>query len=98
MSVERKHFWQLVRRGCGGVSMPEKYGLSGCMPAVVSRTDGSNVAGTTEAAGSRRCPRDSKYDRKVSRISSEVTARCLAPGYTDRVALALRGATIVAHP
>ena len=32
--------------------MPEKYGLSGCMPAVVSSTDGSNVAGTSEAEGS----------------------------------------------
>ena len=45
------------------------------MPAVVSSTDGSNVAGTSEADGRRRWPRCSKYDRKVSRISSEVTPR-----------------------
>jgi hypothetical protein len=41
MSFERKTFWQLVSRWCGGGSMPRKYGLSGCIPAVVSRTDAS---------------------------------------------------------
>ena len=41
MSVVRKHFWHEVRRGCGGGSWPRKYGLNGCMPAVVSSTDGS---------------------------------------------------------
>ena len=60
MSVERKHFWHVARRGCGGFSMPAKYGLSGCMPAVVSSTDGSKVAGTSEAEGRRLWPRLSK--------------------------------------
>ena len=51
MSGVRKHFWQEVRRWCGGFSRPWKYGLSGCMPAVVSRTDGSCSAGTSDAGG-----------------------------------------------
>ena len=41
MSVVRKHFCTVVRRGCGGFSSPLKYGTSGCMPAVVSSTEGS---------------------------------------------------------
>ena len=41
MSGVRKHFWHVVSRWCGGASTPWKYGLSGCMPAVVSSTDGS---------------------------------------------------------
>ena len=41
MSTVRKLFWQLVRRRAGGSSSPRKYGLNGCMPAVVSNTDGS---------------------------------------------------------
>ena len=41
MSVVRKHFWQVASRSAGGVSISRKYGLSGCIPAVVSRTDGS---------------------------------------------------------
>ena len=72
MSVVRKHFWQVVSRLRGGRSWPRKYGLSGCMPAVVSRTDGSYVAGTSDADARRRWPRCSKKERKVSRISSLV--------------------------
>ena len=41
MSVVRKHFWQEVSRFEDGYSSPVKYGLNGCMPAVVSSTDGS---------------------------------------------------------
>ena len=41
MSTVRKHFWQEVSRREGGSSSPRKYGLSGCIPAVVSSTDGS---------------------------------------------------------
>jgi hypothetical protein len=41
MSGVRKHFWHEVRRGAGGSSTPAKYGLNGCMPAVVSSTEGS---------------------------------------------------------
>ena len=41
MSVVRKHFWHEVSRATGGSSSPRKYGLNGCMPAVVSSTDGS---------------------------------------------------------
>ena len=54
------------------VSRPRKNGLSGCMPAVVSSTDGSWVAGTSEAEGRLRCPFDSKYARNPSRSSSVV--------------------------
>ena len=41
MSTVRKLFWHVVMSGWGGFSMPRKYGFSGCMPAVVSRTEGS---------------------------------------------------------
>ena len=44
----------------GGSSRPRKYGLSGCIPAVVSSTEGSCEDGTSEADGRRRCPRSSK--------------------------------------
>ena len=53
MSVVRKHFWTLARRGCGGVSSPRKNGTSGCMPAVVSSTVGSYEDGTSDAEGRR---------------------------------------------
>src|SRR3954447_4288902 len=74
MSGVRKHFWQLVSRWCGGFSRPWKYGLSGCMPAVVSSTDGSFSSGPSDADGSRLWSRLSKKLRKRSRISSEVIA------------------------
>ena len=53
MSVVRKTFWQEVSLTCGGFSSPRKYGWKGCMPAVVSSTDGSYVDGTSEAEGTR---------------------------------------------
>ena len=40
------------------------------MPAVVSSTDGSYEGGTSEAEGTRRWPRSSKKERKVSRIAA----------------------------
>ena len=60
MSVVRKHFWTVASRGWGGVSSPRKYGTSGCIPAVVSSTDASVAAGTSDAEGSRRWSRASK--------------------------------------
>ena len=42
MSTVRKHFWTLVMRRAGGASWPMKYAFSGCMPAMVSSTDGSS--------------------------------------------------------
>ena len=53
MSVVLKHFCTVVSRAAGGSSCPRKYGFSGCIPAVVRRTDGSYVAGTSEAEGRR---------------------------------------------
>ena len=35
MSGVRKHFWQVVVSGAGGCSRPRKYGICGCMPALV---------------------------------------------------------------
>ena len=57
--------------GAGGSSRPRKYGLNGCIPAIVSRVEVSSGAGISDAEGTRRCPRSSKNERKVSRISSE---------------------------
>src|SRR3954469_579941 len=75
MSVVRKHFWQVVSRLCGAFSRPRKYGLSGCMPAVVSSTGGSQSAGTSEPDGRRLWSRCSKKERKASRISSDDMVR-----------------------
>ena len=74
MSVVRKDFWHEVSRREGGSSSPLKYGLKGCIPAVVSRTLGSYEEGTSEAEGTRRCPRPSKNDRNRSRISAAIMA------------------------
>ena len=72
MSGVRNVFWQVVTRGCGGRSTPWKYGLSGCIPAIVNSAEGSCSAGTSDAEGSRRWSWDSKNSRKARRISSEV--------------------------
>src|SRR3954468_18951265 len=76
MSTVRKTFWQLVKRLYGGVSCPWKYGLSGCIPALMSSVDGSWAVGTSDADGSRRWSRDSKKARNRSRISSVVMEGC----------------------
>jgi hypothetical protein len=60
MSVARKHFCTVTSRFDGGLSRPRKYGFSGCIPAVVRSTEGSNVAGTSEPDRRRMCPFDSK--------------------------------------
>jgi hypothetical protein len=74
MSVVRKDFWQDVSRLFGGSSSPRKYGLKGCIPAVVSSTLGSYELGTSDADGMRRCPLRSKNDRNRSRISAAFIA------------------------
>src|SRR5437868_1904377 len=73
MSTVRKHFWHDVSRWLGGFSSPRKYGLNGCIPAVVSSTEGSYDDGTSDADGTRRWPRSSKNDKYFSRISSART-------------------------
>ena len=72
MSGVRKHFWQVVRRSAGGGSCRVKYGLSGCMPALMSSVEGS-LRGISGADGLRRWSRASKKRWYRSRISSEVT-------------------------
>src|SRR5258708_7744367 len=89
MSGVRKHFCAVVVSGAGGGSRPRKYGICGCMPAVVSRVERSSARGTSDADGRRRCPFSSKNERKPSRISGE---ECIAailgsrsPSYARRV-------------
>src|SRR3954447_19883261 len=72
MSTVRNERWQVVSRGDGGFSSPRKYGLSGGMPAEMRSVEGS-LRGTSDADGRRLWSRSSKYDRKRSRISSDVT-------------------------
>src|SRR3954451_10499162 len=69
MSTVRKQRCTSVMRDAGGSSSPRKYGLNGCIPAVVSRTEGSWTEGTSEAEGTILCSRAAKKDRYVSRIS-----------------------------
>src|SRR5436309_8461074 len=59
------------------------------MPAVVSSTDGSYVAGTSDADGRRRWSRASKKDRNLSRSSSELR--------TGGMRLSLRPPPIASH-
>src|SRR5689334_7924431 len=47
------------------------------MPAIVRSVEVSSGAGTSDAEGRRRWPRSSKKRRKVSRMSSAVTADSL---------------------
>ncbi len=70
MSTVRNDFWHELSRRLGGSSSPLKYGLNGCMPAVVRRTVGSYELGTSDAEGTRRWPFRSKNDRNRSRISA----------------------------
>src|SRR5436190_3433501 len=72
MSTVRKHFCAVVVSGAGGFSRPRKYGICGCIPAVVSSVVWSSVRGTSGADGTRRWPFDSKKDRNPSRISADV--------------------------
>ena len=72
MSGVRKHFWQVAVVGAGGGSRPRKYGICGCMPALVSSVDRSSARGMSDADGCRRCPFDSKNERNPSRISAVV--------------------------
>src|SRR5262249_44581597 len=72
MSGVRKHFWQVVVVGAGGGSRPRKYGICGCIPALVRSVERSSARGIREADGCRRCPFDSKNDRNPSRISALV--------------------------
>src|ERR671933_1944080 len=72
MSGVRKHFCGVVKRGAGGCSRPRKYGICGCIPAVVSSVERSSARGTSDADGRRRWPFSSKNERKPSRISAVV--------------------------
>ena len=72
MSGVRKHFWQIVVSGAGGGSRPRKYGICGCIPALISSVERSSARGISDADGRRRCPFDSWKERKPSRISADV--------------------------
>src|SRR3954468_11924845 len=77
MSVVRKHFCTSATLGAGGSSRPRKQGLNGCIPAVVSSTEGSCTDGTSDAEDTILCPRSSKKDRYVRPVSSTLTRRSL---------------------
>ena len=64
MSCVRKHFCEVVVSGAGGGSWPRKYGICGCIPAVVSSVVLSSARGTSGQEGSRAWPRSSKKERK----------------------------------
>ena len=72
MSWVRKHFCDSVVSGAGGSSRPRKYGICGCMPAVVSRVEWSSGRGISGHEGSRLWPFSSMKERKPSLSSAEV--------------------------
>ena len=72
MSGVRNTFWQVAVRGAGGASRPRKYGICGCIPALVRSVEWSSARGISEADGQRRCPFSSKKERKPSRNSAVV--------------------------
>src|SRR5581483_8185291 len=47
MSTVRKHFWAVVVNGAGGGSRPRKYGICGCIPAVVKSVEVSPGLGVS---------------------------------------------------
>ncbi len=63
MSGVRKTFCVVVVSGAGGSSRPRKYGICGCMPALVSSVEWSSARGTNDADGTRRWPFSSKNER-----------------------------------
>src|SRR4029079_2825414 len=65
----------VVTLGAGGAFAPEKYGLSGCIPAEMKSVDGSSGGGIRGKDGKRRCSFDSKNERKPSRSSAVVRTR-----------------------
>src|ERR687888_1988839 len=75
MSGVRKHFCTVVVVGAGGGSRPRKYGICGCIPALVSSVERSSARGISEADGRRRWPFDSKKERYPSRSSAVVRTR-----------------------
>src|SRR3954470_21264576 len=86
MSTALKQRCTEVRRGAGGAAWPRKYGLKGCMPAVVSSTDWSSADGTSEADGKARCPRSTKKSVKERRISSDVFTAAMRARFYEGVA------------
>ena len=59
----RKHFCDVVSSGAGGCSRPRKYGIIGCMPALVRSVERSSARGMSDADGTRVWPFDSKNAR-----------------------------------
>src|SRR5215213_2856594 len=88
----RSTFWTVVKRGAGGSFAPEKYGLSGCMPAETKSVERSSGGGTSGHEGKRLWPRSSKNERNPSRSSAVVRTRPIvgAPGW--RLARCFAGA------
>ena len=78
----------VARSGAGGCSRPRKYGISGCMPALLRSVEWSQAGGTSEPDGWRLWPFDSKKERKPSRSSAVVRMRLIV-----RVALSARSAS-----
>src|SRR3954467_325141 len=72
MSTVRKHFCESVVVGAGGASRPRKYGICGCIPAVIRSVERSSERGISDADGRRRWPFDSKNERYPSRSSGVV--------------------------
>src|SRR5918911_1309564 len=77
MSGVRKHFCTVVVVGAGGVSRPRKYGICGCIPALVSSVERSSARGISDAEGRLRWPFDSKKERYPSRSSAVVRTRSI---------------------
>src|SRR5438067_5464292 len=77
MSGVRKTFCAIVVSGAGGFSRPRKYGICGCIPAVIRSVERSSARGTRDADGRRRWPFSSKNERNPSRISALVRIRAI---------------------
>jgi hypothetical protein len=75
MSGVRKTFCTVVSSGAGGSSKPRKYGISGCIPAEMSRVERSSARGISECEGRNSWPFDSKNARKPARSSAVVRIR-----------------------
>src|ERR1700761_3373949 len=84
MSEVRRQRCQSVRRRPDGWAAPAKYGISGCMPALVNSTVAS--AGNNEAPSMWACARSVKKSMKVRRIESESSMEATPRGREERCA------------
>ena len=76
---------RVATSGAGGSSLPRKYGISGCIPALMNSVVWSSARGISDAEGRRTWPFSSKKARKPSRSSAVVRIGRLLEAISSRI-------------